>query len=102
MSKPLKWLSEVWDDLLLYFVTLLGVLVAQYLPAFKAGQDFDFSAKWTHIAIAAVIALLFVLQDEQVPDGQDKVEVKKGKRRNLRRRLAHGLAQGIAWTTITA
>lgn len=97
-----RWFSEIWDDVLVYAVTLMGVLVAQYLPAFKSGTDFEFSTRWPHMVVACVIALLFVLQDEQSDTSGDAKTVKAGKRKNLRRRLAHGIAQGMAWTTITA
>lgn len=96
-----KWIVEVWDDLLVYLVTFLGVFVAQYLPAFKSGVEFDFSTKWTHLIIAAVISLSFVLKDEEIPAGVDKASARQGKKNNLRRRLSSGLAQGMMWATLS-
>lgn len=101
MPRTVKWLTEVWDDLLIYAVTLLGVMVSQYLPAMKSGQDFQIEAHWSRILVGAVIALAFVLKDEELPAGQDKTVARQGKRRNLRRRLSSGLAQGMMWSTLS-
>lgn len=94
-----KFIRDNWDGWLVYACTLLGVVVAQYIPAFKAARDFDISLRWPYLVVAATIALVFVLQDES--SGGQSDETRAGRRRNLRRRLAHAIAQGIAWTTIT-
>lgn len=90
-----------WDSFLVYFATLAGVLVAQYLPSFKSGTDFDLSIRLGNLAVASVIAMMFVLQDETSAGVRSPSDNRAGKKKNLRRRLGHGIAQGIAWTTIT-
>lgn len=102
MPKTVRWFVEIWDDILVYLVTLLGVLVSQYLPVFKTGQAFDISTKVGPLIIGAVIALSFVLKDEEIPQGADKTAARHGKRVNLRRRLSAGLSQGMMWATLTS
>jgi hypothetical protein len=101
MPRTVKWFIEAWDDLLVYLITLAGVLVAQYLPAFKSGQEISLATSWGRLIVASIIALSFVLKDEEVPQGIEKTVARAGKRRNLRRRLSSGLAQGMMWATLS-
>lgn len=95
-----KFLSH-WDSMLVYLLTLAGVLVAEYLPLLKSGVGFTLNIRTGNLVVASVIALMFVLQDEVSTSGHSPADTRAGKKKNLRRRLAHAIAQGIAWTTIT-
>ncbi len=90
-----------WDSFLVYFMTLAGVLVAEYLPLLKSGVGFSLDIRTGNLVVASVISLMFVLQDEVSGSGHSPADTRAGKKKNLRRRLAHAIAQGIAWTTIT-
>lgn len=96
----MKFILDVWDDVLVYLITLLGVLASEYIKMFKSGSDFQIDVKFPQLAIASVIALLFVLQAENDNPGVTKEQAKKGKRLNLRRRLSLGLLHGMVWTQI--
>ena len=98
----MKALSTFWDDILVYLVTLLGVITSQYIPAFKAHEAFDISTRWANFAVGAVIALWVVLRSEVASFGVDPIVVKKGKRDNLARRLEHALGQGMIWATLSS
>lgn len=99
--KLLKGFTEIWDDLLVYAITMAGVLVTQYLPAFKSGEVFHFDLNYPRLIVAGIIALSFVLKDEEIPQGTDKTVARAGKRANFRRRLSNGLFQGMGWATLS-
>jgi hypothetical protein len=94
-----RWLIEAWDDLLVYALTLLGVIMAQFLPLLKASDDFDLTVSGPRALVAAVVALWLVLQDEDDKGGDPLA--KKGKKANLRRRFASALTGGFSWSTLT-
>jgi len=93
-----RWLSETWDDVLVYVLTLLGVIMAQFLPALKSSADFDLTVTGPRVLVASVVALWLVLQDE---DTKGDAIAKKGKKANLKRRLSAALTQGFTWSTLT-
>lgn len=93
-----KWVSESWDEVLVYAVTLLGVIMAQFLPALKAGGDVDLAVTSGRVAVASVVALWLVLMDE---DTKGDPVARKGKKGALRRRLAGGMSLGFTWSTVT-
>lgn len=96
----IKSVLNAWDDILVYLVTLGGVLLTQFLPAFKSGQVVNLGLHLGNVVIAGFIALMFVLQDENSNAGVSPEVARSGKKKNLRRRLSHGIAQGISWATI--
>lgn len=96
------WFSEVWDDLLVYLFTLLGVLLSQYIPIFKTGADFDISTNGGRFIIGALVALMLVMKDEDTANVPDKTTVKASKRKNLRRRLGSAMGQGYMYASLTA
>lgn len=91
------WFKETWDDVLVYALTLVGVLLAQFLPAFKGGVDFNIAVTAPRALVASVVALWLVLQDE---DTKGDPVAKKGKRQNMKRRLSAALTQGFTWSTL--
>lgn len=93
-----KWFLDVWDDILVYAVTLIGVFAAQFLPLLKSGADINVVLTSGKAIIAAVVALYLVLLDEDTKGDQ---VAKAGKKNNLRRRLSAAMAQGFSWSTLT-
>jgi len=93
-----RWIAEAWDDLLVYALTLLGVIMAQFLPLLKASGDFDLTVSGPRALVAAVVALWLVLQDE---DDKGDPLAKKGKKSNLKRRFSSALTGGFSWSTLT-
>jgi len=93
-----RWLSETWDDVLVYALTLLGVIMAQFLPALKSSADFDLTVTGPRALVASVVALWLVLQDE---DTKGDLVARKGKKANLKRRFSSALTNGFTWSTLT-
>lgn len=93
-----KWLRESWDEALVYALTLLGVLMAQFLPLLKGTDDFDISVNGPRLLVASVVALALVLRDE---DTKGDPVAKSGKKGALKRRLGTALEKGFAWSMLT-
>lgn len=98
IGSRVKFLAEAWDDVLVYVLTLLGVLMAQFLPMLKGSADFDIAINGPRLVVASVVALYLVLQDED-PKG-DPI-AKKGKKGAIKRRMSAALTQGFTWSTLT-
>lgn len=93
-----KWFTEAWDEVLVYALTLLGVLMAQFLPLLKTSGDFEIAVNGPRLLVASVVALYLVLLDE---DTKGDAVARKAKRANMRRRLSAALTQGFTWSTLT-
>lgn len=93
-----EWLKESWDEALVYALTLLGVLMAQFLPMLKGSADFDIAINGPRLIVASVVALYLVLQDE---DTKGDPVARKGKKGALRRRFSSALTNGFTWSTLT-
>lgn len=94
----MKWVVEFWDEALVYALTLLGVLMAQFLPMLKGSADFDINVTGPRLIVASVVALYLVLQDE---DTKGDPVARRGKKGALKRRLSAALTQGFTWSTLT-
>lgn len=94
----MKWVVEFWDEALVYALTLLGVLMAQFLPMLKGSSEFDIAVSGPRLIVASVVALYLVLLDE---DTKGDLVARSGKKRALKRRLSAALTQGFSWSTLT-
>ncbi len=106
MKKFTHTLLELWDDLLVYFMTLVSILAVPYLPLLKSGGDILLSIHWGNIIIAGVAAFYFVLRDETKAPGKNedgtpmsKAKLKERKRNNLQQRLAAAMGWGFTAST---
>jgi hypothetical protein len=93
---------DLVDDVLAYFLTIVGILLSSYLPMLKTTGTIDVSLDFWRIGISAVVALIIVGKNESVsPDENGNTEkARAGRRKNFLPRMANALAQGIAWNTI--
>jgi hypothetical protein len=86
-------IADVFDGFLAYVLTVVGILVSQYLPAFTQGQEIDLKASLPRLLISCVVAFLLVANQEV---GRDPA----GKRAKFRERMANALSHGISWNTL--
>lgn len=93
-----KWITEFWDEALVYALTLLGVLMAQFLPMLKSPDNFDITVSLPRALVASVVALWLVLQDE---DTKGDITARRGKKAALKRRFSSALTNGFTWSTLT-
>ena len=89
---------DVADDILAYVLTVVGILVSNYLPVLKTTGHIDVSLDWWRIAIASLVALMIVAQQEHVDPTVPGA--KAGKRSNFGKRMGNALAHGIAWNQV--
>lgn len=99
MKKLKSILFDIADDVLAYFCTLAGVLLAQFAPYLATRGKLDSSGiiDLLRIGISALVALYIVAQQEGGADTDDK---KAGKRANFKQRMANAFAHGVAWNTL--
>lgn len=93
-----KWITEFWDEAVVYALTLVGVLMAQFLPMLKGSGDFDIAINGPRLIVASVVALYLVLQDE---DTKGDLVARRGKKGALKRRFSSALTNGFTWSTLT-
>lgn len=97
-TKIIKWFAEFWDEALVYLLTLVGVLMAQFLPMLKGSETFDIAVNGPRLIVASVVALYLVLKDE---DTKGDPIARRGKKGALKRRMNAALTQGFSWSTLT-
>ena len=87
------------DGFCAYVFTLIGVLAAQYLPAFRSGDTINLAISWQRIALGAIVAMVVIGSQERIV-GEDKTMAKAGRRKRFGYRMVNALAQGLAWSQI--
>lgn len=99
MSRAWARALDVADDLAAYVLTIVGILISNYLPLLKETGAIDVRLDVWRVGIAAIVALLVVTRQEAL-DPADKEGSRKGRRRNFSLRMANALSHGIAWDQI--
>lgn len=100
VSEKEKKRKEFWrkvgntlEDIWMYFITIAGVLLSNYIPQLKEAGDIILQTpNIGRIVVAAAVALM-------VSAGAEVKGDKKGKRKNWLRRMAFHLANGVMWYT---
>ena len=85
--------GDFLDGFLAYVLTIVGILVSQYLPAFTAGQEISLKLGLPRLIISAVIAFTIIAQQET---GGDPA----GKRAKFSVRMANALNHGLGWSAL--
>lgn len=92
MKKIWVILTGVASSAVVYFATLLGVLLAQWAPMLIDGSR-PSTYSWFRLGISAAVAFYLVVGQEEGGDAE-------GKRRHLKRRIANAISHGIAWNAV--
>ncbi len=85
--------GDVLDGFFAYVLTVIGILVSQYLPSFSAGGEINLKIGLGRLLISFVIAFMLVAAQETGGDVQ-------GKRAKFKIRMANALSHGIAWNSL--
>jgi len=91
---------DLADDFLAYILTIVGILLSNYLPMLRTTGTIDVSIDLWRIGISAMVALIIIGRQEAIATDGDTAKARAGRRRNFAPRMANALAQGIAWNTI--
>ena len=102
MTRFLSRFIDVADDMLAYVLTIIGILLSNYLPMLKSTGRIDVAVDPWRIGISAVVAILIVgRQEKMTPDETGNTEkARAGRRKNFGPRMVNALSQGIAWNQI--
>ena len=101
----MKWwkkVIDIVDDVFAYLCTMVGVLASAYLPALRSGEDIIMKISWWKLALAAVVALMIVAQQEMItPDETGSVSKnREARRKNAWKRIFNSLSQGMMWNQL--
>jgi hypothetical protein len=94
---------DVLDDVLAYALTIIGIIMSNYIPMLKQNGKIDFIVDWPRLAIAAVVAILIVGKQEGLDiDKEDGTTAKarEGRRRRFGFRMVNALSQGMMWSQL--
>lgn len=92
MPKLKAFMESLASGFIVYFATLMGVLLSQYAPMLLTHDPIT-TFSWVRLGISMAIAFYLVAGQEEGGDID-------GKRKHLKRRIANALAHGISWNTI--
>lgn len=90
---------DIADDVLAYVLTIVGILLSNYVPLLKETGAMDIHIDPWRVGIASLVAILVVAKQESL-DPNDHDAAKAGRRRNFGQRMAAALSHGIAWNQI--
>jgi hypothetical protein len=93
---------DVLDDILAYILTIIGIMVANYIPLLKTTGTIQIEADWWRIAISAIVALMIVGKQEKLEADEvgSIVKAREGRKNRFTIRMFNALSQGIAWQTM--
>jgi hypothetical protein len=95
-------LFDVLDDILAYILTIIGIMVANYIPLLKTTGTIQVEADWWRIAISAIVALMIVGKQEKLDadEAGSTTKSREGRKNRFTIRMFNALSQGIAWQTM--
>jgi len=92
-----KKVRELWksfgDGCSIYFLAVVGVFMAPYINLMGEGEKFTIELDWNVLAVALVVALMIVWEEERGGDIDGKIK-------NWRRRAKAALFAGAFWYSI--
>jgi hypothetical protein len=97
------WLNvfDILDDVLAYFLTIVGILSSTYIPMLQEEGDINIQINYGRIIVSAVVALLIISKQEKLDEDEDgsKDKSKAGRKKRFLIRMANALGQGVLWAT---
>lgn len=98
----MKRFGEAADDFLAYVLTIIGIMIANYIPLLKTSGTIHIEADWWRIGISAVVALMIVGKQESLETDESGTtdKARAGRKKRFTVRMFNALAQGMAWQQI--
>jgi hypothetical protein len=90
MPRIRKWVGDLFGAIGVYIFTFLGIILSQYAPLLLKQGIIDTPFEWIRLGISGAIAFYIIASDESEGD-------EEGKKRNLKKRLAHAFTHGYCW-----
>jgi hypothetical protein len=97
-----KNVIDLLDDFLAYVLTIVGILLSNYIPLLKTTGIIDIKMDWFRIGISAIVAIMIIGKQEslELDETGSKEKSKAGRKKRFSIRMFNALAQGISWSTI--
>jgi hypothetical protein len=105
MSKLKQFWNKVFDfldDILAYILTIIGIIVSNYIPLLKTSGTIHIEADWWRLGISAIVALMLIgKQEALVADNEGSIDkAKAGRKKKFSLRMFNALSQGMAWAQL--
>ena len=105
MSKiKISWnkFVDIVDGFLAYILTIIGIMLSNYLPLLKTTGTINIQADWWRMAISAMVALLIIGKQETLSADENgsTEKAKAGRKKKFSLRMFNALSQGMAWAQL--
>jgi hypothetical protein len=102
MAKFKKFINkfiDAVDNFLAYILTIIGIVVSNYIPLLKTSGIINIEADWWRLGISAIVALMIIgRQETLVADNDGSTDkAKAGRKKKFSLRMFNALSQGMAW-----
>jgi hypothetical protein len=93
---------DVVDDFLAYILTILGIMISNYLPLLKTSGTIHIETDWWRLGISAIVALMLIgRQETLVADENGSIDkAKAGRKKKFSLRMFNALSMGMAWAQL--
>lgn len=93
---------DVVDDFLAYFLTIIGIMISNYIPLLKTTGTIHIETDWWRIGISAIVALMIIGRQETltIDENGSTDKAKAGRKKKFSLRMFNALSQGMAWAQL--
>ena len=95
-------LFNILDDVLAYILTIVGIMISNYIPLMKTNSVIHIEADWWRLIISAIIAIMIIGKQESLDldENGSTEKAKAGRKKRFGIRMFNALSNGIAWSTM--
>lgn len=102
MRRVLNKIIDIVDDILAYILTIVGIMVSNYIPMLQGTDAIDIKIDPWRIALSAIVALIIIGKQEAILEQEEegKTKARMGRRRRFFIRMVNALSQGMMWSQL--
>jgi hypothetical protein len=102
LKKAFDKFIDFVDDFLAYFLTIVGIMISNYIPLLKTTGTIHIEADWWRIGISSIVALMIIGRQETLTADEDGStdKAKAGRKKKFSLRMFNALSQGMAWAQL--